>query len=798
MSTELDAKTLSGGRKDVRPARRPRTPAARGRLPLGLLVSTTAFLWLTTSVAAAALWPVYQSIQLIVLVGVSILAGSIVAIVGALYRWSSMTLSVASMGIYLLLGVPLAVPSDATSAVFPTLAGELELLRATALGWKELLTITLPVGSYQSLLVPAFLLVLATTVIGLSVGLRARVGELGVLAPIILFVVAIVFGPATATMPLELSLGLLASVLGWLVWRRWYRRRESIRLLAGVVLDPAGRVAASGPSSAGFRTIVGAVLIVVLVGGGAVVATLALPPTAQRHVLRQAVVQPFDPRQYPSPLSGFRRYEEPAQADSTMLSVTGLPTGGRIRIATLDTYDGIVFSVGDSLVTSESGSFTRVPYTYDQSAVRGTPVSVKVTVDHYAGVWLPTVGKLTDVSFGGTDAAVLRDSFFYNNESGTAAVVRPVTPGDSYTLSAVMPRQPAPDQLGSLRPGSALVPPMAVVPDGLSSTLNDWVKSDTTPGAKLVAMIAAIKTAGYVSHGVSPDEPISRSGHSADRITQLLTDQRMIGDQEQFAVTAAIMARQLGFPSRVVFGFAPGSVDSHGTTQIRGKDISAWIEVDTSQYGWVTIDPTPGVRPIPQEQPQKPITVTRPQSPVQPPQEQPQPPDSQLPPGATKDNSQVPNPVMAIILAVLRVAGFTVLGIAIVLAPFLAIVVAKLQRRRRRKRAPSAAQRISGGWREFEDAVLDHGFVPPPHPTRTEVAETVGGIQPLVLAAVADRAAFAPTEPLSEEADQVWRAVRDLRLSLGAGRSRRERLRAAISLRSLGGYSVKSLFTRRR
>jgi hypothetical protein len=291
---------------------------------------------------------------------------------------------------------------------------------------------------------------------------------------------------------------------------------------------------------------------------------------------------------------------------------------------------------------------------------------------------------------------------------------------------------------------------------------------------------------------------LSLSGHSADRITQLLSDQRMIGDQEQFAVTAAIMARQLGFPSRVVFGFAPGSVDSSGTTRVRGKDISAWIEVDTSQYGWVTIDPTPAIRPIPEEQPQKPVTVTRPQSPVQPPQERPQPQDSQLPPGTTKDTSQVPNPLIAIILAVLRIAGWAALGIAIVLAPFLAIVVAKLRRRRRRKRASSAAERISGGWREFEDAVADHGFTPPPHPTRTEVAATVGGIRPLVLAAVADRAAFAPTEPLSEEADQVWRAVQDLRVTLAAGRSRRERLRAAISLRSLGGYSVKSLFTRRR
>ena len=41
--------------------------------------------------------------------------------------------------------------------------------------WKQLLTITLPVGSYQALLVPAFLLVLVTVVVGLSLALRSIV-----------------------------------------------------------------------------------------------------------------------------------------------------------------------------------------------------------------------------------------------------------------------------------------------------------------------------------------------------------------------------------------------------------------------------------------------------------------------------------------------------------------------------------------------------------------------------------------------------------------------------------------------
>ena len=774
-----------------------RRRAGRERLAVGFSAMTILMLWLTTLVAAAALWPIYQSIQLVVLVGVSVLVGTAIALSGALLRWSTLTLTAVTVSVYLLIGVPLAIPDRALYGIIPTIQGEVDLLRATALAWKQLLTITLPVGSYQSLLVPAFILVLSATVVGLSVGLRARWGELGVLAPITLFITAIVFGSAKATWPLELSLGLLATSLGWLVWRRWFRRRASIRLLAAQALDSEGRpLETVGDNNfAGFRTFVAAGVIVVLAAGSAVVATLFLPPTVQRAVLRTAVEQPFDPRVFASPLSGFRRYEQTIEANSAMLTVTGLPIGGRIRIATLDTYDGIVYSVGSSQVSSESGSFTRVPSRFDQSGIAGTPVTIRITVDGYSGIWLPTVGKFENVSFTGADASELRDSFFYNNTSGTAAVVKSLKSGDSFSLSAIDPRQPSADQVAMLRPGTAEVPRTAELPDQLSSTLDEWTRDQSTAGARLAAMVSAIKRTGFISHGVDPEKPPSRSGHAADRITQLLTDQRMIGDQEQYAVTAALMARQLGFPARVVFGFVP-EVNTQGPTEVLGKDISAWIEVDTAQYGWVTIDPTPPVRDIPQELPKDPTTIARPQSPVQPPIEDPTRPAIQLPPDSTQDPPATENLLMLVLLAELQVLGWVLLGVVIVLAPFLVIVAAKVRRRMLRLRAPTAIQRIRGGWQEFEDAVVDHGFDPPMSLTRTELASSVGGVQSLVLAAVVDRAVFSPGKPRDDEADQVWRAVTDLRESMNDGRTRWQRIRSAISLRSLGGYSVRRLFRR--
>ncbi|MCU1524291.1 MAG: transglutaminase protein [Microbacteriaceae bacterium] len=770
----------------------------RRRLPLGFVVVNTAMLWLATAIASVALWPIYQSSQLVILVAVTIAVGSAIAILGAIYRWSSLVIVLVSIVAYLALGVPLAVPTSALYGLLPSFQGLIDLVAGTALGWKQLLTITLPVGTYQALLVPAFVLVLATTVVGLSVALRSKRGELGALAPIVLFLVANLLGPAYASWPLQLSLGLLAAVLVWFIWRRWYRRREAIRFLAAQAVDANGRPLETvvDHGFVGYRTLLGAALIMAIAGSSAVAATLAVPPTAQRAVLRSAIEQPFDPRDYPSPLSGFRRYEQPTLADSVMLTVTGLPSAGRIRIATLDTYDGIAYTVGSDQVASESGSFTRVPYTFDQSSVGGTQVSLGVTVGGYSGVWLPTIGKFENIEFSGTDAAALRDAFYYNDTSGTAADVRQLSSGDRYSISAVMPRQPDAAQLASLKPGTAEVPRIGVLPDQLSSTLDGWVSGVDGSGARLVAMIAAMKQAGYISHGVSPDQPASRSGHAADRITELLTGQRMIGDQEQYAVTAALMARQLGFPARVVFGFAPSDVSSGGVTEIRGSDISAWIEVDTAQYGWVTIDPTPPVRDIPAEQPQKPATIARPQSPVQPPVEEPKTNNAQVPPDSSQDQPNDPDPILVILFAVLRVLGWVALGAAILLSPFIAIVVAKLRRRSLRRRAPTPIQRIRGGWQEFEDAALDHGYTPPESPTRTEVATAVGGIQPLVLAAVADRAIFSPQEPDAAEADTVWRSVKDLSTSFREGRTRWERTKAAISLRSLGGYSVKSLFKR--
>jgi hypothetical protein len=264
----------------------------------------------------------------------------------------------------------------------------------------------------------------------------------------------------------------------------------------------------------------------------------------------------------------------------------------------------------------------------------------------------------------------------------------------------------------------------------------------------------------------------------------------MIGDAEQYAVTAALMARDLGFPSRVVLGFVPSG------GQVRGEDVSAWIEVNTAEYGWVTIDPTPPARDIPDELPQDNSQVARPQTIVPPPVLESEPFDRQ---GTQDSEQELPpdlDPVLQAILAALRIAGIVLIAAAILLAPFIVVIAAKVRRRRLRRRAPTVLGQISGGWKEFEASVIDHGLSPAPSATRSEIAAIAGGTQSEVLAAVADRATFSPDEPLAADAESVWRALHELEASLDAGLTRWQRLRVRISLRSLGGYSVKKLFKR--
>ena len=712
----------------------------------------------------------------------AVLVGSAVALAGSAARLSAAVVGVLTVAAFTLTGVPAAVPARA-AGLLPTGPGLVDLFAGVALDWKRLVTVSLPVGSYESLLVPYFVTTLVATVTAVSVATRASRPETASIPALVLFSAGVVVGPSRLDVSLATAVALGGVALVWALTVRHARRAVAVATTVGARV-PVWRSVAR-PALVGTGTILAAAVVATGLG-------LVAPPSVGRTVARTDVVRPFDPRDEVSPLSAFRSYEEPAAADAPQLRVTGLPRGGFVRIATLDTYDGVVFRVGGDDGSSASGTFERVPTTVDVRGVRGSDVRVGVDVDAYRGVWLPTVGALESVTFRGAAADRQRGAFFYDRATSTGALVGGVDGGTRYDLTAVLPDQPDDRQLATARPGSAAVPTATGVPDAVRERVESTTADAATDGEKLVAAIAWLQRTGYVSHGVG-DDRASRSGHGADRIQELLTVPLMIGDQEQYAVAAALMARQIGFPARVVMGFtaggdagtSPSGGSADGTTTFRGSDVTARVEVDTAQWGWVTVNPNPVVREIPDEQDQTPQPVTRPETVVPPPPVEQQDQDQQAPPQSDRDTPPVAPLWLQILLAALPWVLGTLGLVAVVLLPFAVVLLVKRVRRRRRRRAADPRARVTGAWEEYRDALLDRGHEVGPAATRRETVAGAPGEGGTGLAALADRSVFGPDEVDPGTADRMWSATDEAVASLRVGMNRRERWRAAVSLRSL-------------
>ncbi len=725
-------------------------------------------------------WPVYESPAFLIAAGVAIGAGTAIAVVGARRKWPAWMVVCAVFGAYLVLGVPAAVPGRAFGGVLPTPQGAVELLAGAALSWKQLVTIAVPVGSYQALLVPPFLLGLIAATSAVTIALRSRRPAAAVIPPAVLLVAGIALGVVHSALAVETGLAFLITAVAWLV-RVGIARRRAIT---------SGRPVETALADA--RRVLGASALVAIALVGATAASVALPVPA-RSVVRAELQPPFEPQSQRSPLAGFRSAFDPVVAQTEMLEVTGLPAGVGIRIAALDTYDGIVYSVGGTDGNAQSGRFTRVPYRLDQSDAEGRHVEFDVRVLGYSDVWVPGIGHLERIRFEGERAEVLGNSFFYNDTTGTGAVRAGLEPGDRYTAASVVLLEPA--RLPELRPGTSVLPPAPELPEELARLLDEWAPASADEGERLALLIAGFREHGYVSHGQESERP-SRSGHALDRLEELATSQPMIGDGEQYAVAAALMARRIGFPARVVVGYLSDAADGRpdagdDTTIFVSDDLQAWIEVQTAEGEWVSIDPNPELREVPEREPDQPTVVSRPQSALPPPDERTPVDDLERDPElALEDRDGGVEPWVAILLSTLAVTGIVVLALGVLLSPFLAIIVAKLRRRRLRRKAATPVERIEGGWQEFADTAADYGYPIRMHATRAEQAATVGGLAPLVLAAVVDRAVFSPGEPNDGEDALVWERVDELADRLAAPRTRRERLVAAISLASLSGYAV--------
>jgi Transglutaminase-like superfamily/TgpA N-terminal domain len=727
-------------------------------------------------------WPSFNGNGHFLVAGIGgVLLGLAIAAAAARWRLGLLHTVGLTVLLYLLAGHPLAAPEQAMFGFVPSLESLRGLLLGVVLGWKQLLTLAPPVGSSVDVLVVPFLAALVCAVVAGTLAWRVRRPAWTMLPVLGLFLASIALGTSQPFLPTLRAVLVMVLGLAWLVYRRdLLRGQESGTLTATSApgLPDRGALLRRAGLAAG---------VLALAGGITLAAAPGLTAAADRQVLRDAVVPPPDLHDLPSPLTGFRQYVKDRK-DDVLFTAEGLPKGARVRIAAMDDYDGVVYSVDQN----SSASFAPVgdPGTLNGSSSRAGTTAVGFDISGYSGVWIPALPASQGLAYSPADGQEHR--FYLNRDSGSALTLDGVREGDRYTLDAVFPVIDQ-DKLAAAGYGKVTMPTLENVPQIVDTKANDIAGAADTPLKKVLALESTLQRSGKFSNGLEGQTP-STSGHGAARITKLLGGKEMVGDDEQYAVAMALMARHLGIPARVVMGFYLDEKDpasGAGTIGFKGADVHAWVEVNFDGFGWVPFTPTPDKDNIPNPPEPQNASTPKPQV-LQPPPPPREPAD--LPPdsspdaldtdGRKKDGWNLWGPLLTVL-------GLAALPVAAVALPLMLIAMLKARRRKRRSSQGTTASRIGGGWNEVLSAATDLGLGINPRQTRKETAHAVEAAFPVAstttaqLARRADASIFGAGTPSEEEVRDYWGAVdaalHEMRQPLGFW----QRQRARFSPRSL-------------
>jgi len=819
-----------------------------------MLVIDALYVLLGAALAVAVAWPIYQDPRAWLVGGVGVAVGLLAAIGGRLLRlpwWADLLVAAA---LYLLVAVPVAIPSAFPDRWF---SGLRDAATGVVTGWKDIVTLDPPLGTYQAVLVPLLVVVLFGSYAAARVAVTARRAHL-VAAVVLVAMLAfgVVFGVGKAGLAEPYAPGWLP-VLPWigiltvyhvavlagvllvvlsLAWLAARARRERAEALARAAGIAQARVAAQRGSGWALARRGG--VAIAMVGIAVAVAGFVAVPAAgaDRDVVRDHVRPVEFSAEQASPLAGYREWMSDDEYDAELFTVTAPDSVDRLRLAVLDAYDGTRFAIS-SLATGSR--FVRTP-THPTTA--GVPVDVTIG-PAYTAPWVPLPGDVGGPATfpGGGDRGVeLGDALYYATDDSLAIVIADhgdgtngFEPGDE-VVAIGEPQADARARIAALEASGS---PINGVDQAAYPELSAWVAAQGVGGggAGLLELVDRLRERGYASHGYSSDEASdslwekdllardgayefkpSRAGHSAQRIEDLFAElnerQRQagastdpadlvaaVGDDEQFAAAAALIAWSQGIPARVVVGvrlrdeaggpaIQPAILPcaaSGGSYTCRGRNVGAWIEVNVGGV-WVPLDTSPQFALVPRlsdEGENPPEHGTLPERPAS---------NVIDPPGAARnevesqaaEQGDAGTGLSLAALAALRVAAVVAAAAALVVVPPGIIVAAKsLRRSRRRAREPEVA--IVGAWEELVDECVDLGLLPAAAGgTRSQIAERLGDPVARQLAAVADRAVFGATSPEEADSALAWEMVREEQRRLRQELPFRRRLGAALAPRS--------------
>ncbi|HVT68376.1 MAG TPA: transglutaminaseTgpA domain-containing protein, partial [Trebonia sp.] len=230
---------------------------------------------------------------------------------------------------------------------------------------------------------------------------------------------------------------------------------------------------------------------------------------------------------------------------------------------------------------SQSSSGPR-DHTSDREPTATTHITIDGSVTQSSDFPLPTPYPAVSVDVPGSTQVDPDNLMIF--DSGTRAS------GLQYSVASLdlAPSEQALSDAGA--PSSSVASQYLEVPasyDSLRSLAMSTVKGASTPYAKALALQDWLADGSFAYSLNAP------AITSAAKLQNFLFNTRT-GYCQQFADAMAVLARLLGIPSRVAYGYTQGTKQKDGSWLVTTHDAHAWPELYFQGYGWLRFEPTPG------------------------------------------------------------------------------------------------------------------------------------------------------------------------------------------------------------
>jgi hypothetical protein len=681
--------------------------------------------------------------------------------------------AVACVCLILAIGTGVA-PVSRLAAALAVLAGYVTLVVApgweVASGPKRLLTSTFPLEAEGAELATVVLVVGLATIGAVEPAVRRRAPALPLLAP----AVATTLGSAVAA-GAGAPAGWLAPAFafGAAVLLALARYAPEPGRAAGFVDRPeygprvGGRAARRVVAGLLGCSVFAGVALVGWYGSALLSRTGRTTPTDARNLIPQEV----QPREGTSPLVLYPALRRGEQALS--LTVQAKVPPPQLRYVSLDSFDGEHWNT--SAQYRRAGR--RLPAGPETARRSATRHEEQVHVNDAGPLgWIVSSGRPVEVSVRGLGV---------NEDTGDVVLPadRPI-PAD-YTVDSVLPSYDE-DELTATAP--LRTARMPALPRRFTELASDIVGNETG--------YPALRRLNEYFHP-DPARPATVSrpdfrvdltagapgGHGLHQIEGLLFDTQHghYGTAEQYASAFAVLARAVGYDTRVVMGFRPRETGP-GVYTVTGKDVHAWVEVRFASLGWVPFDPTP-------------TRSTTDVNQAVPPPSRPSPSKSGQKDQATPPPKQGRPQTRQVAPADQRTRGYTELILVAVgglLAAYAGLTpIAKSALRRRRRRMGGPGRRALAAWRDTLDRLAEAGLDVTPADTSGEVVAAARhrfgdrvALPVQRLARLYDEAAFAHPTLTEPAAEAAWHHADQARGEIRTAMRPFRRLRAELSVRA--------------